>query len=121
MTKLDLPPLPLSLPTSSACIIAAYKDPLVFVMDRTAARTYPPSTLLLGEPVSAANITPTLNLAVPSALTDKLLNVETSAATSAVNFVTEPAVWLQFAVLSITNNTFGMSPEVLLEVSTNKS
>ena len=75
---------------------------LAAVKSRTAARTYPPSMLLLGLPVSVNSIRPTRNIAVPSSFTGRPLIVVTSAAISLVNGV------LQFAVLSSRMSTFGV-------------
>ena len=74
-------------------------------MSRTAARTYPPSMLLFGLPVSVNSMRPTAELAVPSALTGRPFTRRRPAPLiSLVNGV------FQFAVLSSMISTFGESP-----------
>src|SRR5260370_33828605 len=70
-------------------------------MGRRGGRTYPPLVLLLGLRVSSANITPTLNFAVPSEFTGKPLKVLTRADISLVK------ACVQLAVLSTMNSTLG--------------
>ena len=78
-----------------------YRGLFVASKSRTCARTYPPSTLLFGLPVSVNSISPTRNCGLPSALNSRLSIVSTSAAISLVNGV------VQFAVLSSRMSTFG--------------
>src|SRR6185369_14096807 len=96
-----LPPLDLSASLSRLLIWFAYTDLLVLVMIRAAARTYAPSLPLFAPPVSVNIIRPTRNL-----FTGIPLNTDTRAA-----FSLSKAVF-QFAVLSTTINTFGVSAVV---------
>ncbi len=93
--------------------MALYLALLAVVMGRMAARTYPPLVLLLGLPVSSANITPTLNFAVPSAFTGKPLKVLARADISLAK------ACVQLAVLSTMNRTLGNCE--LAGLLTNKS
>src|SRR5438270_2675774 len=93
--------LPLSPVLSKAFTMPASADLLVVVICRMPKRTYAPSTLSFGFPVSTNIIVPTLKLSV------RLLTTETSAAFSVSNGV------LQLAVLSTKMSTFGRSAVIV--------